>query len=186
MFWPTDPIPRVGGGGSWSASKIFTTMLVHSWFSLIWYVTWLCSEKFELWPTDPIHRTGRGVRGVCAKTICYHVGAFLILFNLICNMTIFLTSEFWPTDPIHRVGGVGGVCGQNICYHVAAFVILINLICNMTVFWKSWIWPFDPPPKSWGYRHRPSIENHVWYVSYFLYLCMNAKFPLKYWQLTEL
>ena len=29
-----------------------------------------------------------------------------------------------------------------------------------------------PPPKSnQGVRRRPSIENHVWYVSYLLYLC---------------
>ena len=32
-FWPIDQIPRVGGGG------IFATMLLHSWFPLIWYAT---------------------------------------------------------------------------------------------------------------------------------------------------
>ena len=28
-------------------------------------------------------------RGVCGQNICYHVAAFVILFNLICNMTMF-------------------------------------------------------------------------------------------------
>ena len=42
-FWPIGPIPRVG----LSASKIFGTMLLHSWFSLIWYTTWLSSDKGE-------------------------------------------------------------------------------------------------------------------------------------------
>ena len=43
-FWPIDHIPRVvGRGGRGSADKIFATMLLHSWFPLIWYATgvWL-------------------------------------------------------------------------------------------------------------------------------------------------
>ena len=85
-----------GEGGGGAVGKIFATMLLHSWFSLIWYATWLCSEKVE-------------------------------------------------------------------------------------------IWTFEPTPKSiQGVRHRPSIKNHVWYVSYLLYLCLHALFFLNYWQLTEL
>ena len=30
-----------------------------------------------------------GVMGVCGQHICYYVAAFLILFNLIYNMTVF-------------------------------------------------------------------------------------------------
>ena len=30
-----------------------------------------------------------GSGGVCGQYICYHVAAFVILFNLICNMTMF-------------------------------------------------------------------------------------------------
>ena len=52
--------------------------------------------------------------GVCGQNICYNVAAFLIPFNLICNMTVFLKSE-------HNI----------ICYHVSAFVITFNLICIM-------------------------------------------------------
>ena len=95
-------------------------MLLHSWFSLIWYATWPCSEKVEFWPTDPIPRVvGVPLSGVCGQNICYYVAAFMILFNLICKMTML---------------GWVGVSGQNICFHVAAFVILFNFIC---MFWKS-------------------------------------------------
>ena len=32
---------------------------------------------------------GGGGGGVCEQNICYHVAAFMIPFNLICNMTMF-------------------------------------------------------------------------------------------------
>ena len=32
---------------------------------------------------------GGGMGGVCRQNICYHVAAYLIPFNLICNMTMF-------------------------------------------------------------------------------------------------
>ena len=57
---------------------------------------------------------GVPLSGVCGQNICYHVAAFMILFNLICKMTML---------------GWVGVCGQNICFHVAAAVILFNFIC---------------------------------------------------------
>ena len=45
--------------------------------------------NFELW--NPLQGRewvgGKGVR-VCGQNICYHVAAFVIPFNLICNMTI--------------------------------------------------------------------------------------------------
>ena len=70
--------------------------------------------------------------------------AFMIPFNLICNITMFWKSWIFTFTP-PRVRGVG-VCGQDICYDVAAFVIPFNLICNMTMFWKSWILTFWPQP----------------------------------------
>ena len=86
------------------------------------------------------------VTGVCTQNICLHVAAFVIPFNLICNMTMFW--KFWNLTywPHPRAGG-GGL-RANYCYHVAAFMILFNLICNMTVFWK--FWPFDPTPRVGG------------------------------------
>ena len=36
------------------------------------------------------HRVeGGGAAGVCRQNICYHTAAFVIPFNLICNMTMF-------------------------------------------------------------------------------------------------
>ena len=98
-----------------------------------------------------------------------HSGSAHDLWSVICHPT------YWV-----------GICWQNICYHAAApgllrfvipFKLIFYLICNMTVFWKSWILTFWPHPLSpQGQRHRPSFENHVWYVSYFLYLCLHANF----------
>ena len=69
--------PTTGSGG-WvesvgrgSAGKIFATMVLCSWFSLIWYATWPCSGKVEVWPFDPNHRVrgwgGRVSRDLRAK-----------------------------------------------------------------------------------------------------------------------
>ena len=150
-FYLLTPSP----GSRVSACKIFATMLLHSWFSLIWYVTLPCSEKFEFWPTDPIPKV-RGKRTSTGKIFATMLLRSVIPIKLICNMTMFYL-------PQGQGWGVGrGFCGQNICYHIAAFVILFNLICNMTVFWKSWILAFWPSPLSpQGVRHSPLIENHV-------------------------
>ena len=90
--------------------KIFITMFVHQWFSLIWYATWPCSEKVEFWPRPQ----GMGVRGwvgVCGQNICYHVAASVILFNLIGNKTMFWKSwilTFWPQPQGQGWGWEGG------------------------------------------------------------------------------
>ena len=98
--------PSLGFWGRGSASKIFAAMLLHSWFSLIWYAPWPYSEKVELWPIGPIPRVG----GVCGKIFATVFFAFVILFNLICFTTMFWRSCFWPSDPIPSVG-VGRVVG---------------------------------------------------------------------------
>ena len=56
-------------------------------------------KKVEFWPIDPIPR----VRGICGQNICYHVAAFVILFNLICNNTMFGKS-FILTYWLHTQG----------------------------------------------------------------------------------
>ena len=123
--------------------SIFAFMVLCNQFPLIWYATWLLSEKDIVWPFWP-YPLGRGC--VCGQNICYHVAASVVSFNLICNMTTFrkrYSLTFWP-HPLGR----GCVCGQNICYHVAASVVSFNLICNMTIFWKSLILTSAQPPKS--------------------------------------
>ena len=159
-----------------SAGKIFATMFLYSWFSLIWYVTWPCPEKVKFWPTDPVFRVGGGGRGVEVfgeQLICYHAAAFsdsLWYATWPCSKKV----EFWPNDPIPRVGCV---CEQNVSYHVAAFVILFNLIYNITVFWKKWIFT---------YWHRPQGRGVCGWVGrdlrakYLLPCCYSLWFPLNF------
>ena len=91
---------------------------------------------------------------VCEQNVCYHVAAFVITFNWIFNMTMFLKSRILTFCPHSRVkGGVCGwglVCGQNICYHVAAFVISLNLHATYPCSEKVDFCPFDPIPVSRG------------------------------------
>ena len=111
MFWKKWILTFWGERGA--AGKIFANMLLHLRFPLIWYATWLCSAKVKF----DLLTLGSG--GGCGQNICYHVTAFVIAFNFICNMTMFLKSwilTFWPPG-----SGGGGVCGHNICYHVACF-----------------------------------------------------------------
>ena len=123
--------------------SIFAFMVLCDQFPLIWYATWLLSEKDIVWPFDP---TPLGWGCVCGQNICYHVAASVVSFNLICNMTTF-RKRYSLTFRPHPLGR-GCVCGQNICYHVAASIVSFNLICNMTIFWKSLILTSAPPPKS--------------------------------------
>ena len=50
--------------------------------------------------------------------MCLLGAPWSILFNLLCNMTMFWKS--WIPIPLGSCGE-GRWCGQNICYHVAAF-----------------------------------------------------------------
>ena len=64
--------------------------------------------------------------GVCRQTFCYHVAAFMIPFNFICNMTVFGNWDFDLWTPTAGSGVMGGL-KQN-------FVIPFNLICNINMF----------------------------------------------------
>ena len=95
-FWHLDP--QCWQGGGWSLlAKYFLPCCCICDSSLIWYATGPCSQQVEFWPIDPqCWRGGGGV--VCWQNIPYHVAAYVIPFNLICNMTIFWRSwilSFW-------------------------------------------------------------------------------------------
>ena len=70
----------------------------------------------------------------------------MILFNLVCNLTMFWKSWILTCWPQGQGMGWLGLCGQNICYHVAAFMFPFNVICNLIMFQKSWILTFWPQP----------------------------------------
>ena len=148
MFWKKLnfdlwTLSRRGGGGEdlltprargdvGVCGQIFATMLLHSWFPLIWYATWPCSEIVEFWPFDPRVR-GMGGGGGLQQN-------FVIPFNVICNMTMFWKNNILPTDPIPRVRSAAKIYATRLLH----FLIPFNLICNMTLFWKVELWPFDP------------------------------------------
>ena len=103
----------------------------------------------------------------------------MILFNLICNMTVFWKSWMLTTPQVSG-GGVGG--GLWVKYLLPCCWIRdsLKLICNMTMFWKSWILTFwtqppPPPPVHPVDRTQALDQNHVWYASYLLYLCLHVK-----------
>ena len=146
-------------GSGISVGKIFATMLLHSWFSLIWYATTPCSEKNLFWPTDSIPRVG----SVCRQNICYHVSVFVILFNLICNLTMSWKSKiltYWPRFQGRWWGrGVEVFGEQLICYHAAAF--------SDSLWYATWpcskkveFWPNDPIPRV-GCVCEQNISYHV-------------------------
>ena len=59
-----------------------------------------------------------GGGGGCGQNICYHVAAFIMPLNLICNKTISVKVKVWPTDRFGRVG----VCGKSICYRDSLYM----------------------------------------------------------------
>ena len=73
-------------------------MVLCAQFPLIWYSTWLLSEKYIGWPFDPTPWV-KGVSVPSEQNICYHVAASFISLNLICNMTIFRKSLILASAP---------------------------------------------------------------------------------------
>ena len=85
-FWPPPP-----GVEAACKDKIIACMLLYVSFSLLWYATWPFSEEKKLfWPFDPTQGSRVWLRAKC----CLYVVVHLILFNLICNMTIFWKKWF--------------------------------------------------------------------------------------------
>ena len=179
-YW-TDPIPRVRGGEG-AAGKIFTTMLLHSWFPLNWYATWPCSEKVVFGLFDPLgwrRGGGGGGRGRdCVQNICYYVAAFVFPFDLIYNMTIF-----W----------------KSLTLGIISIKIFVTMLLHtwFPLFWYS-TWPcsekvkFDlltppptlSPPRGLGLGLWSKIMFDMFHI-YCTSICM-WNFRKKYWQLTEL
>ena len=152
MFWKSWILTFWGERGG-AAGKIFATLLLHSRFPLIWYATWLCSAKVKF----DLLTLGEGGGG-WGQNNCYHVTAFVIAFNFICNMTMFWKSLILPLTPPPK-SSQGSDTGLRskvrfdmfliyctsvcICYHVAAFAIPFDM--QLIMFWKRLILTFWPP-----------------------------------------
>ena len=93
-----------------------------------WVEPVLSQEKVEFWPTDPIPRVGLRWGGVWGQNICYHVAAFVILFNLICNMTMFWKSlifTFWP-HPLSPPRGWDTGLQSKITFDMFIFIVPLS------------------------------------------------------------
>ena len=125
-------------------------MLLHSLFTFIWHATRHYSEKVEFWPCSPFGLCvwwwwwwwwwGGGSAGKIYGSMLLN---FVILFNLICKMTMFWKSLFYylltSTQGSWERGWVCGETPATMLLHLS-FVIPFNWICNMTMT------PPPPPP----------------------------------------
>ena len=127
-FWPHHRVVDVCN------DSIFAFMVLCAQFPLIWYATWLLSEKDIVWPFDPTPWVEGVSVGKIFDTMLLPASSVLIWYATLLLSENIYSLSFWP-HPL----GQGCVCGQNICYHVSASVVSFNLICNMTIFWKSLI-----------------------------------------------
>ena len=98
--------PRVGGGGG-GCLQTFATMLLHSWFHLIWYAAWPCSEKVEFRPFEPGRVGGLQANIWIFATMLLHASFPLILYT---TWPCSEKNDFCPFDPApdgrSRGGGI--------------------------------------------------------------------------------
>ena len=93
-----------GGGGMW-AKYLLTCCCIRASFKFDMQHKHVL-RKLNFYLLTPSPGSG-GVGGVggggsLGQNICYHVAAFVILFNLICSMTVFEKVEFGPFDHIPK------------------------------------------------------------------------------------
>ena len=77
---------------------------------------------------------GGGGVGSLGQNICYHVAAFVILFNLICSMTVFEKVEFGPFDHIPKVHPGGETQAFDRNSRLISFIFIVPLsACEISV-----------------------------------------------------
>ena len=65
-----------------------------------------------------------------------HIAVCVILFNLICNMTVFRKKNYFYL--LTQLRSEGCVQGAKCLLYVVVYFIHFNLICNMTIFLKKY------------------------------------------------
>ena len=77
-----------GGGGGLQAKYLLPCYCISDYLKFdMQRVHVLIKLNFDL--LTPSLGSGGGGGGVCRQTICYHVIALVILFSLICNVSVF-------------------------------------------------------------------------------------------------
>ena len=89
------PSPGSGWGGS--AVKIFATILLQSWFLLIWYAAWTCSEKLNVLNPTPWSRgwCGGGSAGKIFPTMLHSWLPLMWYATWPCSERVWMLT-FWP------------------------------------------------------------------------------------------
>ena len=128
-------------------------MFLHSWFPLIWYAIWHCSEKDEFWPIDPIFRVVREGRSADKwfDTMLLHSWFSLIWYaTWACSNNV----EFWPFEPKPRVRDRGGLQAK---YLLQIFATLLLHSWFSLIWYATWpcaekfeFLPTDPIPRLGG------------------------------------
>ena len=164
IFWPHPRGPCVCN------DSIFAFMVLCAQLPLIWYATWLLSEKrysLTFWP----HPLGRGC--VCGQNICYHVAASIVSFNLICNMTIFWKSLNLASAPPPKSTQWTQTQAFKLKSHLICFISIAALpVCKISAkninncLSYCEILIFDLWPLRWGQRemgwhaYLQALRNH--------------------------
>ena len=129
------------------------------YFDLLTPPTWQCMCVY-------------GGGGVCAQNFCYHVAACVILFYLICDMTIFWKSWILTFCLHPRVRGESA--GKIIA------PVLMNSWFRL-IWYAKWpwsetvgFWPFDPTP---SFRGGGGSAGKI-----FATMLLHASFPLIWYE----
>ena len=126
-------------------------------------------------PTDPIHRLGGVVGGgVCGQNICYHVAAFVILFNFDMQHDHVLKQlNFDLLTPYPGSGRGVGICGQIFAAFCCIFWFPLNWYSMWPYSEKGEFWPIGPIPrvglpasKIFGTMLLHSWFSLIWYTTW--------------------
>ena len=99
-FWPHPPCVKGVSGG-----KIFATMLLPASSALIWYATWLLSEKYMVWPFDPTPQVKGVSVGKIFATMLLSASSALIWY---ATWPYSEKVKFWPqARPLSPPNGLG-------------------------------------------------------------------------------
>ena len=125
-------------------------MVLCAQFPLIWYTTWLLSEKDIVWPFDPTPWVEGMSVGKIFATMLLPVSSALIWYA-----TWLLSEKYivWPFDPIPWVEGVS----------VGKIFATMLLQQSSALIWYA-TWPYSekvtsaPPPKSTQQARTPAFK----------------------------
>ena len=143
--------------------SIFAFMVLCAQFLLMWYATWLLSEKDKVWPPT------RGQGCVRGQSFCYHIAASVVSCNLICNMTIFQKSLILASGPTLFCEKLLNILTHTSNPKCFTNVTLINIQGLAEIIYRSWVMADIHPIRLW------LNGNEYWWSSTLIFInkCFN-------------